>query len=79
MATRVQLAPGIVADSGVLGGKPCVEGTRIPVYLVVGQLSSGASFEEMQREYRLTREQCLACLAYAATRLENERVLAPTS
>jgi Uncharacterized conserved protein len=49
-------------------GKPCVRDTRITVYDVLGWLSSGMSYEEIADFPELTRQDILACLAFAAKR-----------
>jgi uncharacterized protein (DUF433 family) len=46
------------------------------VALVLGQLASGMSFEEVIREYDPARDDILACLAYAARALDAEEVRA---
>lgn len=54
-------------DPEVNGGKPTVSGTRISVQTVLGHLSAGDSIEDVLDAYpRLTREDVLACLEYAA-------------
>ena len=56
----------IVSTPEVLSGKPRINGTRISVALILGFLASGASVEGIIDEYPgLTREQIVACLAYA--------------
>ncbi|MDQ3109215.1 MAG: DUF433 domain-containing protein [Bacteroidota bacterium] len=48
-------------------GKPCVKGTRISVYDILGWLASGMSFPEIISDYpELTDERIRACLAFAA-------------
>ncbi len=42
--TRVTIAPRIVVDSDIRFGKPVIEGTRVPVHLLVGQLAGGMDF-----------------------------------
>jgi|Deesub1362A_J573_1020465.scaffolds.fasta_scaffold06966_3 uncharacterized protein (DUF433 family) len=64
----------IVVDKRILHGKPVVKGTRVPVDIVVGSLAGGMSFEEVQEEYGIQREDILACLAYAARLINEERV-----
>ena len=50
----------------VLRGKPRIEGTRIPVSLVLGYLASGCSIDEIIQEFPdLSKEHILACLDYA--------------
>ena len=54
-------------------GKPCVRETRITVYDVLGWLSAGMTFDEILTDFpELTRQDILACLAFAAQR---ERIL----
>lgn len=69
-----ELYPGISSHQGILGGKPVIAGTRVPVDLVLGQLASGMSQEEVTYEYHLTAEQVRAALGYAARRLSEEVV-----
>ncbi len=50
----------------ILGGKPVVKGTRIPVSLILGYLAGGMSVDDILCEYpTLTKEAIHACLAYA--------------
>jgi uncharacterized protein (DUF433 family) len=57
----------ISVDHRVMGGVPCVAGTRIPVATVVGSVASGLTADEILAEYpQLTRDDIQACLAYAA-------------
>lgn len=62
----VQLAPRIVADPNVRFGKPVIEGTRVPVSLVVGKLGGGMTTDEVASEYGLSLEDIRAALSYAA-------------
>ncbi|HEY5233588.1 MAG TPA: DUF433 domain-containing protein [Verrucomicrobiae bacterium] len=56
----------IVSDPGILRGKPCIKGTRIPVALVLGYLAAGRSGAEILREFPgLASENISACLDYA--------------
>lgn len=56
----------ITIDPGVLVGKPVVRGTRLAVEFIVGLLAEGWSEAEILRNYPgLTREDVLACRAYA--------------
>ena len=59
----------ISVDPAVRFGKPCVRGTRITVGDVLGYLAGGTSHEQLLNDFpQLTREDVLACLAYAAER-----------
>ncbi len=65
----------IVVDHQIMGGVPCVAGTRIPVATIVGLVASGLSTEEIVAEYpQLTPADVQACLGYAA-RAVDEREL----
>jgi uncharacterized protein (DUF433 family) len=65
----------IVVDPAILVGKPIIRGTRIAVEHVVGLLAQGWTEEDVLRAYpHVTRDDILACLAYAAQRLTSERI-----
>jgi len=56
----------IVSTPDVLRGKPRINGTRIPVSLILGYLAEGKTTEETIREFPdLKKEQIAACLDYA--------------
>ena len=66
----------IVANPGILGGKPIVEGTRLSVEHILGLLASGMSHEEIIADYPdLTEESIRAVLGYAARALKNDIVI----
>lgn len=57
----------ITIKSEVRFGKPCVKNTRISVYDVLSWMASGMSAQQITEDYpELTKEDILACLAYAA-------------
>lgn len=57
----------IVSTPEVLGGKPRITGTRIPVALILGYLGSGRSPEEIIHEFPdLKPAHITACLNYAS-------------
>lgn len=59
----------ITLEPGKRGGKPCIRGLRITVQDVLGMLAAGMSVEQIIADYpELTREDVLACLAFAADR-----------
>jgi uncharacterized protein (DUF433 family) len=64
----------ITQDPAVMVGKPVVRGTRIPVELVLEQLSYNLDLDELFAAYpRLTIEDVKACLAYAHAAVEAKR------
>jgi uncharacterized protein (DUF433 family) len=62
----MEVFPGVTMDPGVRFGKPCLAGTRLDVATVVAALAQGESPEQVQEEYRITHEQVLTALRYAA-------------
>jgi uncharacterized protein (DUF433 family) len=68
------IAPRITVDETVRFGRPVIEGTRVPVELVVGKLAGGMGIDEICREYELTHEDVLAALGYAASVLAEDHI-----
>jgi uncharacterized protein (DUF433 family) len=66
----------ISIDAQVCHGKPVIRGTRVPVAIVVGSLAGGMSFEDIESEYSLTRQDIQAALAFAGD-LVNEASFHP--
>ena len=67
----------IESNPGVLRGKPCVKGTRIPVALIFGYLAAGRDAATILKEFPdLTDDDVAACLHYARELAEFEAVSA---
>jgi len=61
----------ISRSMAVMGGKPCIRGTRVTVGTVVGLIASGETSESLLKAYPyLTEEDVKQALAYAAWRSE---------
>ncbi len=59
----------ITVEPNKCGGKPCVRGLRMTVGDVLDYLAGGMTFEQILDDFPdLTREDILACLAFAADR-----------
>ena len=58
----------ITVNPNIHFGKPCVKGTRIPVYAVLELVEDGASFDEILRDFYpdLSHEDIRACLDWAS-------------
>jgi len=70
----------IVMDPSVMGGKPCIRGTRVTVGTILGLIASGADKEEILRLYPyLEAEDVSAALAYAAWRTEEREIAIPAA
>jgi uncharacterized protein (DUF433 family) len=56
-------AEHIQIDPNIRFGKPCIKGTRIAVYDVLGWMASGMSIPEIMADYpELNEEQIATCL-----------------
>jgi uncharacterized protein (DUF433 family) len=73
---RMEISKRITIDEKVRFGKPVIEGTRVPVDLVIGKLARGMTYEEVMTEYDLTRQDILAALDCAAKLLSDEEIRA---
>ena len=71
-----EIAPRITVDENIRFGRPVIQGTRVPVDLVLAKLAAGLSIEELCDQYGIVREDVLAALAYAARALADEQVRA---
>jgi uncharacterized protein (DUF433 family) len=66
----------IEMNRDIMGGKPVIRGTRIPVELVLRKLGAGMSVEAILADHpRLTPEDIRAAQAFAADYLAEEDVI----
>ena len=64
---RIEINPDI------MGGKPVVRGTRVPVETILRKLGAGMSIDAILADHpRLAREDVLAAQAFAADYLADE-------
>ena len=67
----------ITIESGKRSGQPCIRGMRITVYDVLQRLSQGMGFDKLLEDFpELTKEDLLACLAFAADKEKGSRFVA---
>lgn len=65
----------IVNNPEVLGGKPCIRGTRISVEFLLELVADGASPKDILAAYpQLSEEALKAAFRYAADSMQNEVV-----
>lgn len=65
----------IEINSRILGGKPVIKGTRIPVYLILKLLASGYSTKDIIKAYpSLKKEDVKSAIEYAFSVLEAEEI-----
>jgi len=63
----------ISIDPGIMCGKPCIQGTRIPIYIILNLMAAGYSIEKVLETYpKLTKEDVLAAISYAGSITEHE-------
>ena len=62
----------IVIDPAICHGKPVIQGTRLPVTVIVGSLAGGMTFEDVQREYDVTADDIRAALRFVGELVEQE-------
>lgn len=74
-----ELFDRITQNPDVMGGKPCIRGFRVTVGMIVGQIASGRSVDELLSDYPyLKREDIQEALRYAAWRAQEREIeLAP--
>jgi uncharacterized protein (DUF433 family) len=59
------LPANIEIKPDVMLGKPCIKGTRIPVYIMLKKLGAGETVDEILESYpQLTKEHLNAALEY---------------
>ena len=70
MKERISVNPGIHF------GKPCVAGTRVPVYSVLELIREGISFAEIIRDHHpdLESDDIRACIQYAMDVVASEDI-----
>jgi len=67
----------ISVDPAVVGGRPCIKGTRMRVSDIVDMLAHGATHDEILKDYPyLVAEDIAAALAYAARATDHRVILA---
>jgi uncharacterized protein (DUF433 family) len=65
----------VIIDKNVQHGLPIVEGTRLPVAVILGALADGMTNEEIKAEYDATDEDIRAALRYAAEIASDETII----
>ena len=63
----------IITNPEILGGKPCIRGTRISVEFILELAASGATRDEIALAYpQLTTQDVESALRFAAAYLRND-------
>ena len=62
-------------DHRIMGGLPCIDGTRIPVAMLVRMIAAGTSMETILEQYpQLTEDDVREALRFAAANVD-QRVI----
>lgn len=70
----------ITQQPGVMGGKACIRGMRVTVGMILGQIGSGRTIDELLIDYPyLEREDIMQALRYAAWRAEEREITLATA
>ncbi len=66
----------ITTEVAILGGKPCIKGTRLSVEFILELFANGATHEEIIQSYpQLSADALKEALTYAARSLKNDILL----
>lgn len=66
----------ITTDPEILGGKPCIKGTRLSVEFILELFASGASQQDILSSYPQLSQQALEeALRYAAESLKHDTLI----
>ena len=65
----------ISVDPQIMGGVPCIRGTRIPVAMIVRMVADGTTSDELLEEYpQLTADDIREALQFAATHVDQRTI-----
>ena len=66
----------ISIDPKICFGKPCIKGTRIPIYMILQLIEQGLSPQDIIKQCYpdITVDDVKACIHYAACVFKNEEV-----
>jgi len=63
----------IICDPKICSGKPCIKGTRIPVFIILDLLAAGEDYKGIKRAYpNIVDDDIRACLIYASVLADEE-------
>lgn len=66
----------IIANPQIQHGKPCIKGTRTPIYVIIEALALGMEPDEIKREYvPLSDDDIRACLLYASMLADEQEII----
>lgn len=77
MVNKATFEKHISVNPDIQHGKPCVKGTRTPVYVILEALAtSGMDFEQVKKEFSpIATEDIQACIFYAALLADEQELI----
>ena len=74
-ARNMDIEKRISIDPTIQHGKPCIYGTRIPVYIILELLEYGLTIPEILEEYpHLDEKDIKACIAFTKRLVDGEEI-----
>lgn len=64
----------ILFDAKIMHGKPCIQGTRIPIYLILQMLAAGQSKNEILKEYPQLSEKDINTAVHYGAKLATQEI-----
>jgi uncharacterized protein (DUF433 family) len=72
---NLEMLNRISIDPKICHGKPCIKGTRVPVFVILDALAAGMTYDEISDDYPpITDDDIKATLYYAALLSDEEEV-----
>ena len=72
---RFKMLDRISIDPKVCHGKPCIKGTRVPIFVILDALAADMTYEEISDDYPpITSDDIKAALYYAALLVSEEEM-----
>lgn len=68
-----KLLKKISVKSNICHGKPCIKGTRIPLFVILDAIAAGMSYKEIIQEYPPITEEGIRAAVYYASLLAQEQ------
>jgi uncharacterized protein (DUF433 family) len=67
---EIRPLPPVTSNPRIMGGQPCITGTRMPIDWVMGYLEAGRTLAQFLSDYpQYSREQVVAAIKYAVEEL----------
>lgn len=55
----------IITNQRIMHGKPVISGTRVPVDVILGCLISGMTYDDIEKEYGVKKDDIIAAKNYS--------------